>query len=116
MAAKHKQAGRGKRVRGSSSGRPIMRLLDALGRRWALRVLWELHRAEGTLNFRALRGACGGLSRTVLNERLRELRELGIIATADDGYVLSRSGRTLGRILLGLHAWAERNMTPGESK
>jgi DNA-binding HxlR family transcriptional regulator len=29
-------------VRGSKSGRPIMALLDLLGRRWTLRILWEL--------------------------------------------------------------------------
>jgi DNA-binding HxlR family transcriptional regulator len=32
----------GTKVRGSSGGRPIMALLDLLGRRWALRILWEL--------------------------------------------------------------------------
>ena len=32
----------GQPVRGSASGRPIMALLDLLGRRWALRILWEL--------------------------------------------------------------------------
>jgi len=31
-------------VRGSRSGRPIMALLDLLGRRWTLRIIWELHR------------------------------------------------------------------------
>ena len=30
------------RVRGSQSGRPIMALLDLLGRRWSLRIIWEL--------------------------------------------------------------------------
>ena len=29
-------------VRGSASGRPIMVLLDLLGRRWSLRIVWEL--------------------------------------------------------------------------
>ncbi|HJV56497.1 MAG TPA: transcriptional regulator, partial [Methylomirabilota bacterium] len=29
-------------VRGSRTGRPIMALMDLLGRRWALRVIWEL--------------------------------------------------------------------------
>jgi DNA-binding HxlR family transcriptional regulator len=45
----------GDRVRGSRSGRPIMAALDLLGRRWALRVLWELR--DGALPFRALREA-----------------------------------------------------------
>ena len=34
--------------------RPVMELLDLLGRRWALRVIWELRQDEG-LTFRALR-------------------------------------------------------------
>jgi DNA-binding HxlR family transcriptional regulator len=32
----------GKPVRGSTTGRPIMVALDLLGRRAALRILWEL--------------------------------------------------------------------------
>ena len=32
----------GRRVRGSATGRPIMALLDLLGRRMTLRILWEL--------------------------------------------------------------------------
>ena len=50
----------GRRVRGSATGRPIMAALDLLGRRWALRVLWELR--AGGLTFRALRDASGGVS------------------------------------------------------
>ena len=48
------------------------------GRRWALRVIWEL-RPEAGSTFRALQEACGGMSPTVLNERLRELRESGLL-------------------------------------
>ncbi|HTO53257.1 MAG TPA: transcriptional regulator, partial [Myxococcota bacterium] len=40
----------GAAVRGSRSGRPIMAALDLLGRRWALRVLWELR--NGPHSFR----------------------------------------------------------------
>ena len=54
-----------------------MALLDLLGRRWALRILWELR--DGPLTFRALQAACGNLSPSVLNDRLRELREAGIL-------------------------------------
>jgi hypothetical protein len=32
----------GKTVRGSRTGRPVMALLDLLGRRGSLRLLWEL--------------------------------------------------------------------------
>jgi DNA-binding HxlR family transcriptional regulator len=31
-----------RRVRGSRTGRPVMALLDLLGRRWTLRIVWEL--------------------------------------------------------------------------
>ena len=47
-----------------------MALLDLLGRRWALRILWELR--DETLTFRELRGACDTMSPTVLNQRLAE--------------------------------------------
>ena len=66
----------GRRVRGSRTGRPVMVLLDLLGRRWTLRILWELR--EGALTSRALRTACDEASPTVLNERLKELREAGL--------------------------------------
>lgn len=44
--------------------RPIMALLDLLGQKWALRVIWELR--NGALNSRALRSASGEISPTVL--------------------------------------------------
>src|ERR1700710_2018649 len=84
-------------VRGSSSGRPIMALLDLLGRRWALRALWELR--DGPLQFRALQERCGGISSSVLNHRLGELRAAGIVGQAPGGYVLSEEG---GRLLAEL--------------
>ena len=95
-----------RRVRGSRTGRPIMVLLDALGRRWALRVLWELRAA--TLTFRALREACDGPSPSVLNQRLAELRALGLVAAGDDGYALTADGRELGAMLVPLDRWATR--------
>jgi DNA-binding HxlR family transcriptional regulator len=97
----------GHRVRGSRSGRPIMALLDLLGRRWLLRVLWELR--EGPLGFRALRGRCDAVSPSVLNARLAELREAGIVALDPGaGYVLTRDGRALLQALAPLSGWAER--------
>ncbi len=92
-------------VRGSRTGRPIMAALDLLGRRWALRVLWELR--EGPLTFRALRERCDEVSPTVLNQRLAELREAGIVAHEEgSGYALAPSGLTLLDALAPLHAWA----------
>lgn len=97
----------GRRVRGSRGGRPIMALLDLLGRRWLLRVLWELR--EGALTFRALRARCDAVSPSVLNARLTELREVGIVAVGPGtGYALTREGRALLEALASLQGWAER--------
>lgn len=85
---------------------PVMEVLDALGRRWALRVLWELR--SGALSFRALRSASGGISPSVLNQRLQELRELGVVELGDEGYELTVEGQQLGQILLQLDRWARR--------
>jgi DNA-binding HxlR family transcriptional regulator len=84
-----------------------MALLDLLGRRWALRVLWEL-RAEDAPTFRALQEACGGVSSSVLAERLRELGEAGIVVHDGDGYALTPRGRDLVERLVPLEIWAQR--------
>jgi DNA-binding HxlR family transcriptional regulator len=83
-----------------------MVLFDALGRRWAMRVLWELR--DGPLTFRALRERCEDVSPTVLNDRLAELRDLDLVEASEDGYALSAHGHELGAILLPLDAWARR--------
>jgi DNA-binding HxlR family transcriptional regulator len=84
-----------------------MALLDLLGRRWALRVLWELRGGE-SLTFRELQGRCGEVSSSVLNDRLRELREAGIVAAGDSqGYRLTAAGRRLLEALGPLDRWAK---------
>ncbi|HTO69193.1 MAG TPA: helix-turn-helix domain-containing protein [Myxococcota bacterium] len=94
-------------VRGSRTGRPIMAALDLLGRRWALRVLWELR--DGAQSFRALQARCDEVSPTVLNARLRELRESGIVRHASgSGYALSEAGESLLAALAPLSDWAAR--------
>lgn len=82
-----------------------MALLDLLGRRAALRVIWEL-RGE-RLTFRALVDAAD-TNPSVLNARLGELREAGIVDhDSDRGYGLSEEGKGLLEKLAPLHAWAE---------
>nr|WP_244891990.1 winged helix-turn-helix transcriptional regulator [Nocardia beijingensis] len=61
-----------------------MAALDLFGRRWTLRILWELR--AGPLGARTLLTRCAGLSSSVLYQRLRELISSGIIAPAADGY------------------------------
>jgi DNA-binding HxlR family transcriptional regulator len=84
-----------------------MALLDLLGRRWALRVVWELR--EGPRNFRGLQDMCGGVSPTVLNERLKEFRESGIVElTEGEGYALTPLGQELREAIQPLVRWATR--------
>src|SRR5882724_640097 len=81
-------------VRGSKTGRPIMALLDLLGRRWTLRIIWELR--EQPLTSRALRAACDEASPTVLQARLSELRDAGLVELMPgDGYCLTGIGKEL---------------------
>jgi DNA-binding HxlR family transcriptional regulator len=94
-------------VRGSRTGRPIMALLDLLGRRWSLRILWEL-RAK-PLTSRGLRTACDEASPTVLQARLTELREAGFVELGEaGGYGLTPLGRELCETFVPLHRFAER--------
>jgi DNA-binding HxlR family transcriptional regulator len=94
----------GQKVRGSQTGRPIMVLLDVLGQRWTLRVLWELGDTRAT--FRMLRLKCDDVSPTLLNKRLKQLRELGLVDLDDAGYGLTGQGRELAGQLVGLDVWA----------
>jgi len=95
----------GSPARGSNTGRPIMVLFDILGQRWTLRILWELQ--DGRLSFRELRSRCGDVSPTVLNKRLKALRELELLDHQAGGYGYTDHGRELGERLVDLSAWSE---------
>jgi len=95
----------GRPVRGSTTGKPIMAVLDLIGRRWTLRITWELR--NGALGFRPLQEACGGIAPSVLNTRLAELREAGVVELSGDGYALTRLGRGLNKALTPLFDWAD---------
>lgn len=83
-----------------------MALLDLLGRRWALRVLWELR--DRTATFRELRALCDDVSPTVLNQRLHELRDSGVLELREaGGYALTPHGIALLALLQPLDAWAK---------
>ncbi|MEO7549325.1 MAG: helix-turn-helix domain-containing protein [Ramlibacter sp.] len=83
-----------------------MALLDLLGRRGTLRVLWEL-RDGHPQSFRLLRSSADGISPSVLNDRLRELREARILALGQGGYALTPTGLKLVGHLNPLNRWSE---------
>ena len=77
--------------------------LDVLGRRGALRVLWELR--DASLTFRALQAAAD-MNPASLSKRIKELRALEIIDHSGDGYHLTQHGRSLMAAFEPLQAWA----------
>ena len=94
----------GKRVRGSETGRPLMALLDLASRRQLLRVIWELR--HGPLRFRQLQEACGDISPSLLNRRMKELREAGLVELSIEGYRLTALGIGLYRAFQPISDWA----------
>ena len=97
----------GEPVRGSTTGRPLMAALDLLGRRWTLRLLWELR--DGPIGPRAVLGRCVGLSSSVLYRRLRELEEAGLAAREGEGsYALTGLGRELSEAIAPLNQWSQK--------
>jgi DNA-binding HxlR family transcriptional regulator len=94
-----------------------MALLDLLGRRWALRIVWELR--GGALTSRALRKACDDVSPTVLQTRLTELRQARLVDhESPEGYRLTELGREMLAAFMPLYLfadrWAERRRATGD--
>jgi DNA-binding HxlR family transcriptional regulator len=84
----------------------MLALLDLLGRRWALRILWEL-RVEPA-SFQALQRRCDSMSTSVLSQRLSELREARLIDKDRDGsYELTEQGELLLGRLDGIDEWTQ---------
>ncbi len=76
--------------------------LDLLGRRSALRILWELRHGE-PMTFRVLQAAAD-TNPALLNTRLAELRAAGLVGHEGEGYLLTAIGKEL---LLAFHPLAE---------
>ena len=83
-----------------------MVLLDLLGRRWVLRIVWELR--DEPRRFRDLQDSIGA-SPTIINTRLAELREARLVELDEAaGYRLTPLGQELLRLFLPLHLWSEK--------
>jgi DNA-binding HxlR family transcriptional regulator len=93
----------GRKVRGSQTGSPINALFDLLGRRWALGVLWNL---DVPRSFRDLQSLCGDISPSILNARLKDLREAEILERSPEGYRLTARGWGLRQIIVPLGQWS----------
>ena len=84
----------------------MMALLDLLGRRWSMGVLWTLCEG-GPATFRELQARCETISPAVLNARLKELREARLVERSSEGYAATGLGRELYGHLNPLGSWAK---------
>ncbi|GAA0895772.1 winged helix-turn-helix transcriptional regulator [Pseudonocardia zijingensis] len=84
-----------------------MALLDVLGQRWTMRIMWELH-GHAPLPFNALQKRCDGMSSSVLSQRLGVLQDARLAVADADGYRLTTLGTELVEHLLPLVSWSER--------
>jgi DNA-binding HxlR family transcriptional regulator len=81
-------------------------LLELLGRRWALRILWELRQQPAS--FQALQRRCDSMSTSVLSQRLAELRDAQLVEKDRDGsYTLTEQGARLLTRLDGIDEWTQ---------
>lgn len=69
-------------------------------------VVWQLNGQPCT--FRELRARCDGVSPSLLNQRLKELRATGLIDHDGDGYILTELGEELSQQLASLGTWSKR--------
>jgi DNA-binding HxlR family transcriptional regulator len=93
----------------------LARAFEFLGKRWNGVVLGMLSR--GPAGFRELSRAIGGISDSVLSERLSDLTAAGLISrTVDEGpplavsYALSDRGQALIPALEQIALWAQEHL------
>ncbi len=92
----------------TTTGRPIVLLLELLGRRWTLRILWELRSGE-PVPYAQLREASDRMSTSVLATRLGELVDARLIERLPDGSSrLTPKGAALRDHLIPLDAFAKQ--------
>jgi DNA-binding HxlR family transcriptional regulator len=85
----------------------MLALLDLLGRRWALRILWELRLEPAS--FQGLQRRCDSMSTSVLSQRLSELRDAQLVDRDGDGnYLLTEQGDVLLGRLDGIDEWTQQ--------
>jgi len=91
----------------TSSQRPIVQLIDILGKKWVLRILWELK--ESSCTFRELQSRCGDLSPTIINTRIKDLCAAQLVnKSPESGYALTQLGYELIELFYPINDFANR--------
>lgn len=82
-----------------------MALFDLLGRTWAMGVIWQLQ--DGPYTFRELQERCESIAPSILNSRIKDLKEAGIVERTLDGYQLTKRGNELTKLLQPFGEWSK---------
>lgn len=93
---------------------PVATMAEILGRPWVLQIIHHLREPR---HFRELQERLGGISPTLLTQRLRFLQEQGLVRKVDIGhrfspYTLTEAGEELLPILDALAAWSRKWVLP----
>ena len=97
----------------------LARAFDFLGKRWNAMVLGNLR--DGPAGFRELSRVMGGISDSVLSDRLSDLANAGLIVrTVEEGpplavsYALTDRGAALIPALTQISLWAQEHLVDDE--
>ena len=109
----------GKRTKFEGASCPVARSMDAIGDWWSLLIVRDA--LDGMRRFGEFQTSLG-IAKNMLAARLRNLVTYGILEVkpASDGsayreYVLTRKGRALFHVVVGLRQWGEGYLyKPGE--
>lgn len=89
-----------------STSPAIYEIVELLSKKWVMRIIWELR--VHPLTFRELQSACEQVSPTVLNNRLKLLKDSQLVeADPERGYRLTELGHSLLEVYKPLGQWAE---------
>lgn len=93
---------------------PIERGMRIIGGKWKGSILWHLQ--DGPVRFNDLARQLGGASRKMVNQRLKEMEELGLVKRTvlstrpiAVAYEITDFGRSSLTVLAQLKEWAEAN-------
>lgn len=90
---------------------PLLYVMELIGSKWKLPILWCLSEEDG-LHYNELKRRVHGVTNTMLTKCLRELEEKGLVFRHSLGsvppsvtYHLREDGKSLMPALEGLHRW-----------
>jgi DNA-binding HxlR family transcriptional regulator len=95
---------------------PVSQVLEVIGHRWAVQVLWTLHQAARALRFRELQRSLVPITQKELTNRLRDLESAGLVhrkvyaeVPPRVEYRMTELGQTIMPILVALGQWVKEH-------